>query len=82
MSNIRVRRANVVLDIRPDEKARYMEMGYSVIDEKGKVLEAALPNDVNALKSEVEKLRKELAKKDIEIEELKSAASKKAKKSE
>lgn len=89
MSTIRVRRANVTLDIRPDEKERYMEMGYSVIDEKGKVLEAALSNDVNALRTEVLKLRKELAekdeeiaKKDEEIAELKSKVEKKTKKSE
>lgn len=82
MSTIRVRRANVTLDIRPDEKERYMEMGYSVIDEKGKVLEAALSNDVNALRTEVLKLRKELAEKDEEIAELKSKVEKKTKKSE
>lgn len=83
MSTIRVRRANVVLDIRPDEKARYMEMGYSVIDANtGKVIEEALSNDVNTLRTEVISLRKVLAEKDREIAELKAKAEKKPKKAE
>lgn len=83
MSTIRVRRANVILDIRPDEKARYMEMGYSVIDTNtGKVIEAALSNDVNTLRTEVISLRKALAEKDKEIAELKAKAEKKPKKAE
>ena len=83
MSTIRVRRANVVLDIRPDEKARYMEMGYSVIDTNtGKVIEEALSNDVNTLRTEVISLRKALAEKDKEIAELKSKAENKPKKAE
>ena len=83
MSTIRVSRANVILDIRPEEKARYMEMGYSVIDTKtGKVVEAALSNDVNTLRAEVISLRKALAEKDNEIAELTSKVEKKAKKAE
>lgn len=83
MSTIRVSRANVILDIRPDEKARYMEMGYSVIDTNtGKVLEEALSNDVNTLRAEVISLRKALAEKDKEIAELKAKAEKKPKKAE
>lgn len=83
MSTIRVCRANVILDIRPEEKAKYMEMGYSVIDTAtGKVIEAALSNDVNALRTEVLALRKALAEKDKEIAELKAKAEKKPKKAE
>lgn len=83
MSTIRVSRANVILDIRPDEKARYMEIGYSVIDTNtGKVLEEALSNDVNTLRTEVISLRKALAEKDKEIAELKAKAEKKPKKAE
>lgn len=83
MSTIRVRRANVILDIRPDEKARYMEMGYSVIDTNtGKVIEEALSNDVNTLRTEVISLRKALSEKDKEIAELKAKAEKKSKKAE
>ena len=83
MSTIRVSRANVILDIRPDEKARYMEMGYSVIDTNtGKVIEEALSNDVNTLRTEVISLRKALAEKDKEIAELKAKAEKKPKKAE
>lgn len=83
MNTIRVQRANVILDIRQDEKARYMEMGYSVIDTKTcKVIEEALSNDVNTLRTEVISLRKTLAEKDKEIAELKAKAKKKPKKAE
>jgi hypothetical protein len=80
MSTIRVQRANVILDIRPDEKERYKEMGYSVIETKtGKVLEEALSNDVNVLRGQVIELQKLLKEKeelikdrDEEIAKLKS----------
>lgn len=78
MSTIRVQRANVILDIRPDEKERYMEQGYSVIDAKsGKVLEAAIPSDPNHLKMMISELKKELLAKDEEIADLKSKLAKK-----
>ena len=75
MSTIRIRRANVVLDIRPEDKDRYMEQGYSVIDDKGNVLEEALPKDVNELQKMVKELREELVQKDKEIEALKKKST-------
>lgn len=80
MSTIRIRRANVVLDIRPEDKDRYMEQGFSVIDTKGNVLEEAMPKDVLELQRMVTELRTEIEKKDKEIESLKKkkAAEKKA----
>lgn len=77
MSTIRVQRANVVLDISPDEKERYMEMGYSVIDRAtGKVVEEAISNDVNVLRKQINELKAKLAEKD---EEIKKLTAKKAK---
>lgn len=75
MATIRVQRANVILDIRPDEKERYKEMGYSVIEVgTGKVLEEALSNDVNVLRTKVKELTALVEAKDKEIESLKSKA--------
>lgn len=70
MDTIRVQRANVILDIRPDEKAKYMEQGYSVIDKAGNILEAALSKNVDELRCEVKKLRSEVADRDVEITDL------------
>jgi chaperonin cofactor prefoldin len=79
-TTIRVQRANVVLDIRPEEKERYKEMGYSVIEVgTGKVLEEALSNDVNVLRAQVADLKKVIEDKDEEIKKLKATLSKKAK---
>jgi uncharacterized small protein (DUF1192 family) len=80
MSTIRVQRANVILDIRPDEKERYMDMGYSVIDKvTGNVVEEAISNDVNVLRTQVTELKSLVAEKDKEIEKLKASLSKKTK---
>lgn len=80
MSTIRVKRANVVLDIRQDEKKKYMEQGFSVIDAKsGKVLEEAMPKDVASLQSLVRNLKNQLAEKDAYIEKLVEANKRKSK---
>ena len=78
MDKITVRNANVVLDIDPEEKSLYMSKGYSVIDAAGNVIEAAIPDDVPALKVMIAKLQEELKAKDAEIQKLKSAKTKKA----
>ena len=70
MDTIRVQRANVILDIRSDEKAKYMEQGYSVIDKAGNILEAALPKNVDELRGEVRTLRSTVADRDVEIADL------------
>ena len=70
---IRIQRANVILDVSPDEKEMYMEKGFSVIDATtGEVLEEAMPTDVNVLQLKVKELQKELAEKDAEIQKLKA----------
>lgn len=71
MNTVRVQRANVILDIRPEDKDRYMEQGFSVIDARGNVLEEAMPKDVLELQRMVNELRAEIEKKDKEIESLK-----------
>lgn len=77
MDRITVQRANVVLDISPEDKAFYMQQGYSVIDPNtGIVIEEALPNDVDALRTLVTKCKEEIASLKLEISELKVKSKK------
>lgn len=47
---IKVRRANVILDIDEAQKSEYLTKGFDVVNEEGKVLEeATMTNDVGAL---------------------------------
>ena len=78
VETIKVQRANVVLDVRPEQKEYYMEKGFSVIDDKGKVIEEAISDNVDALKIQIKNLKEQIAKKDAEIEQLKSAKTKKS----
>lgn len=58
---IRVRRANVILDIAPEEKKQYMANGFSVIEVgTGKVLEEALSHDYRTLHLQIMTLRQEI----------------------
>jgi prefoldin subunit 5 len=70
-----VQRANVVLEVKDDAVERMLSMGYSVIDETGKVIKRSTAKTVDtlatrcaeqekkieALEAEVAKLKKELA---------------------
>ena len=76
-NKIRVRRANVILEVPNDEKSDYINKGYSVIDESGKVIEEALSNDVNELRLQVQKLEAVITAKDEEISDLKNEVSSK-----
>lgn len=46
----RVERGNVVLDIKDTEVQRYLDLGYNVVDEKGKVIKACVPTDLATLR--------------------------------
>ena len=69
---IRVKHANVVLEVPADEKSDYINKGYSVIDISGNVIEEALSNDVNELHLQIKKLEAVIKAKDEEISNLKS----------
>lgn len=76
-----VQRANVILRIDDDSAQKYLNLGYNVIDEKGKVLKEAIPSDVGTLrKCYVEHLNKiaELEARIAELEHPKEVKSKKA----
>lgn len=77
MDTIRIRRANVILDISPEEKEQYMASGFSVVDkETGAVIEEAMSSDVKTLQIMVMDLRKENATLKAEISKLKGANKK------
>lgn len=73
MDKITVKRANVILDISPEQKDYYLSQGYSVIDENGEVVEETTAVSVEALNRKVKALQAELEKKDAEIAKLKKA---------
>lgn len=77
---IRVRRANVILKISKEQQSEYLNKGFDVIDDKGKVVtEATTSNDVSvlhqklsdaqakikALIKENEQLKKQIASKEV-----------------
>jgi len=72
MDKILVRRANVVIEVNPEDKQFYMDNGYSVVDEAGKVVESAMPIDTNALKVQVGELTKKLEEANKTISKLKA----------
>ena len=76
-----VQRANVIFHIDDDSAQKYLNLGYNVIDEKGKVLKEAIPSDIGTLrKCYVEHLNKiaELEARIAELEHPKEVKSKKA----
>ena len=46
---ITVQRANVILQISPQQVDYYLNQGYNVINAKGEVVQASVPKDVGTL---------------------------------
>ena len=76
MASITVQRANVILSISPEDKDYYMGLGYSVIDDAGKVVERALSDDPNELRTLVTQYMTEKEKLLAEVNELKAQVKK------
>ncbi len=73
MSNIvHVQRANVILDIKEEQKQRYVDMGYDVIDDKGNVIVKSVPQDILGWQTAYADLQKALAKVEAENAKLKA----------
>ena len=70
-----VKRANVVLDISPDQKDYYLNQGYSVIDDKGNIVEDTKVQTVESLNRKIKELQKIIDDKDAEIAKLKRGNS-------
>lgn len=58
---IKVRRGNSSLFVAEDEKQRYLDMGYNVITESGKVVEKSTAKDVVTLRERCDELEVENA---------------------
>lgn len=69
---ITVKRGNVVLQVADESADKYMGLGYDVIDEKGKVVRACIPNDLGTLQKHFVESNAKIAKLEAEIAELKS----------
>lgn len=64
-----VQRANVVLQISPQQVDYYLNQGYNVIDEKGNVIQESIPRNLGELQkayidhiAEIESLKEEIRK--------------------
>lgn len=69
---IRVRRANVVLDVPEEQKSEYLGKGFDVIGDNGKVIEHTVPSDVNTLKASYSNHLEKIAVLEKENEKLKA----------
>lgn len=80
-----VQRANVVLQISPQQVDYYLNQGYNVIDEKGNVIQKSIPRNLGELQkayidhvAEIESLKEEIRK----LKEPKKTAKKKTENAE
>lgn len=76
---VQVRRANVILDIKEEQINEYLGKGYDVINSKGDVVQASVPNDANVLRKayvdhlkEIKTLKETIDSLNAEIKSLKN----------
>lgn len=74
---LKVKRANVILRIPDVDKQHYIDKGYSVIDEHGVIIEAAVPKDIDSLQKAFVESQEEIKRLNAEIEFLKNKLSEK-----
>ncbi len=72
-----VQKLNVVLTVADDVVGTYLSKGYNIIDEQGRVIQEAMPDDPNQLKLMVAKYKKEIEELKMQIAELKAKNEKK-----
>ena len=82
-----VKRANVVLEVKDDTVPYYLNLGYDVIDDTGKVIQKSIPQDLGSLRkfyieanAKIEKLEARIAEleaKTVNAEAPKSRSRKK-----
>ena len=76
MATVKVRRANVILQIKADQVQRFLDQGYSVIGKHGEILKEAVPVNAGELRAANMKYRQKIADLEAEIEELKAEIKK------
>lgn len=75
-----VRRGNVRLRVQDQDKQYYIDQGYDVLNDKGKIIEKALPKDTGQLTKMYLEARAEADKYKQQIEDLKKEIKKLKKK--
>jgi predicted translin family RNA/ssDNA-binding protein len=78
-------RGNVILKVRDDEVQRYLQLGYNIVDESGRVIKAAIPTDFRTLQrayventEKIAELENTVAKLTAELVAARAAAKKPA----
>lgn len=72
MNIIKVRRANVILQVPEEQRKEYLAKGFDVVDENNNVVEYTVPTDLNTLKTAYSNHIKEIEKLQAENKKLKS----------
>lgn len=72
MNIIKVRRANVILQVPEEQRKEYLAKGFDVVDENNNVVEYTVPSDLNTLKTAYSNHIKEIEKLQAENKKLKS----------
>lgn len=78
----RIRRANVLLDVKDDEVGYYLNLGYDLLDDNGRVAKEAIPNDLHTLQKHYIDSNKKIAELETVIANLKAEAATKTEKVE
>lgn len=78
-NKIIVQRANVVLQIAPEQLDYYMNQGYNVIDASGNVIKAAIPRDVGTLQKAFIEHTNRIKELEQELDAIKSKSGRKKK---
>ena len=72
MNIIKVRRANVILQVPEEQRKEYLAKGFDVVDENNNVVEYTVPTDLHTLKTAYSNHIKEIEKLQAENKKLKS----------
>lgn len=67
---VKIQRANTILDIDDEDVSKYVNLGYNVIDDKGNIIQEAIPNDVGVLQRAYIEHRRKIEHLENEIKEL------------
>lgn len=67
----RIQRYNTVLDVEDSEVEYYLNLGYSLLDNKGNVVQKAMSNDVHTLQKELTDANNTITSLKAEIDALK-----------
>lgn len=80
---VKIQRANTILDIDDEDVSKYVNLGYNVIDDKGNIIQEAIPNDVGVLqrayienKRKIEHLENEIKELRIRLQDAKKVSKK------